>query len=243
MAVGLSVQLRTSRHIDLTSAAAHPHVRTQFRPVSELHCIKPAQCRNEPPPSPEQVVGKADHATIWPSLRPKREKASEKCVLVLVGMHQREKRGRRSRRTRDAHVAMDEDMSIAAPAVCERTPERQDCLDMLDLRKNKIWRGVDLIVEAQGRPIVRLIGSEYIRFRNVGIQDRQNVCDAAGAMAIEFVERAYRRVNCRGRRHNTRLTDLLASQKCYCCRLATNSAVNAIPRCAAAHQNPDFPDG
>ncbi len=65
-------------------------------------------------------------------------------------------------------------MSLAARSsiVCERTPERQDRLDMLDLRKNKIWRGIDLIVETQGRPIVRLIGSEYIRFRNVGIQDR-----------------------------------------------------------------------
>jgi hypothetical protein len=101
-------------------------------------------------------------------------------------------------------MAVNEDMppSLLCGLDRERMAERQDLMQILHLWENYVWTGVYFIVKAQRRPTVRLKRFEYTRFRTVGVHERENVRDTAGAMASEFVEAANRCENWGERRHH-----------------------------------------
>ena len=99
----------------------------------------------------------------------------------------------RRRRARDPHVAMDEQVALAAIGRLpfEFPAEFQDGFDILRLRRDHTKLRLEDIVEAQRDTMVLVIGPECAWLRRAGIEQRQYVGDAALAMGLKLFQPAY----------------------------------------------------
>lgn len=155
------------------------------------------------------LVREPDHAEVRPSPRPDLEQPREDASGWLVRVDLSEQHRHRGGRARDAHVAVDEEMTFATVSrvLGERAPEAQDRVDVLALGQHDVGRGLDGIMEVQGRAVVGIVGPERLRLGPVRIEDGQDVRDRAGAVVVELLEAADReerdRERLRGRAPST----------------------------------------
>ena len=97
---------------------------------------------------------------------------------------ERHRRGR----TRDAHVAVDEEMGVLL--VHEIATKTQEHLDILALGQAHARHVVDDVVEAQIEPVMLTERAEGVGIGKAGIEDREHVRDAACAVAFELGDAA-----------------------------------------------------
>ena len=84
-------------------------------------------------------------------------------------------------------MTMDEQMAAVA---AHFAAERQNRLDVRELRQHDFVSGLDRVVEPQRDARMGVERRECRRLRPVRVENRQNVRDASGAVAIEFIEAA-----------------------------------------------------
>ncbi len=74
--------------------------------------------------------------------------------------------------------------------VAERAAEAKDRLDMAELRQHDVAAGLDRVVEAQDRAVMRVVGREGLGIRPLGVEDRQHMGDRPRAVGFELLEAA-----------------------------------------------------
>src|SRR5476649_1650622 len=87
---------------------------------------------------------------------------------------------------------MDQQMRRARLLVAQAPTERQDLLDVADVRRSEPRLLLDHVVEAQLEPGVLAKGAEGWRLGRRRVEDRQDVADADVAVAGKLVDAADR---------------------------------------------------
>ena len=141
----------------------------------------------EPAVAAETLVGKPDHPGVRPRLRADLQQPADDGLLRFVRMSLRQDHQHRRGRTREAGVAVDQEVTHIARVVAER----QDRVDVGLLRQHDAGVRVDRVVKPQCDAKVRIEIPERLRLRPFGVENRENVSDAASAVAVELVKTAH----------------------------------------------------
>src|SRR5215212_8246144 len=186
--------ISSGRHLHLATAAEIVHQLHISRHALDLTTIMPAQRIDEPPVARKKLVRELDHAGVRPGLRPDLDQTREETVLALLRLCLSHQGQHGSRRAGNSHVTMDQKMSLDPLVTPLRhfTTKAQNGLHMLGLRQDHALHGLDDVVEAQDRPMMRIIGLERLGVRMVRIEDRENMGHGPLPLVRQFRDAADR---------------------------------------------------
>jgi hypothetical protein len=176
----------------LAPAPALDHLLDQPGFTFELAAIMGARGVYDFAAASEERVTEFEDAQIGPGARTSADDRDQRLLSRSVWTRLRQDQCRCRGRARYAGMAVDQQMRV--PSLCQFSPEREQALDILRLRRDPAGLRIDDVVKAQLKALMRIECIKGVGVRPARIEDRQDMSNAPLTMEAELVDPANRQL-------------------------------------------------